>query len=119
MATQWYEYDDDAGTKYGYQLDDAQVLMYFSLFGAVPTGYADLASLQAAVPGLLPLPTGLLVRYFTVQSPFFGSAQIVALTQADFVAKEPTGSAPYPMPNFTFADSVAITAATGEQRNGN
>lgn len=119
MATQWYEYDDDAGTAYGTTLSDAQQAMYATVFGSIPTGYATFAALQAAVPAMFVMPPGLATRYLAITSPFFGTAQLVVLDSATFDAHYPTGLTPFPETPYAYTDSPAITGATGEARNSN
>jgi hypothetical protein len=119
MATQWYEYDDGAGTKYGVALSDAQQVIYAALVGALPTGYATLAALQAAVPGVLAFPPGLAARYVNITSTFFGTAQMVVLTDASMNAIEPTGSTPFPLASVVVSDTMSITGAVGESRLSN
>lgn len=119
MATQWYEYDDDAGTKYGTSLTDAQQAIYVNAIGALSTGYATLAALQTAVAGALALPSGLALRYVNVTDPFFGTAPLPVLTSAQFASVEPTGVAPYPLAPFSNTSSPSISGAVGESRLSN
>jgi hypothetical protein len=119
MATQWYEYDDDAGTKYGISLTDAQQALYAAVIGVLPTAYASLAALQVAIPAALAFPNGLASRYFNVTSDFFGSAQLVTLNTAQFDAKYPTGVTPFPATPISVTENVAITGAVGESRLNN
>jgi hypothetical protein len=119
MATQYYEYDDDAGTEYGVALTDAQQAMYTALGLTLPTGYATLAALQAAIPTAQNYPTGLASRRINITSPYFGQAQQVILNAADMATVEPTGTTPFPKAPFTYTDSPAVSGAIGEQRLSN
>lgn len=119
MATLYYEYDDDAGTKYGVTLNDAQQAIYPSAVGTLSTGYSSLAALQAAVSGTIPLPPGLNLRIINITDPFFGTAQLMVLTPAQFAAIEPTGATPFPLPPFSNTSSPSITGASGEIRMSN
>lgn len=119
MATQFFEYQDSAGTSYGVPMTDAQQNVYGYMVGTLPTGYSTLSALQTAVPGALALPSGLNLRRITVTSDFFGSAQLPVLTSAEFAAIEPTGAAPFPLAAVSVTEDVSITGASGEVRNSN
>jgi hypothetical protein len=119
MATKFYPYADDAGTKYGLELTDAQQQMYPDAVGTLVTGYESLALLQAADPTVQPLPTGLNVRYIEITDPFFGAADLMVLTAAEYSAIEPTGQAPYPRQPFAHSATPSITGASGEKRLSN
>jgi len=119
MAVQWYLYTDDADTGYGISLTDAQQAIYAALGRTLPTAYATLALLQAAIPAALPYPAGLQSRYVNITSPFFGNAQMVVLSQADLVAVYPTGTAPLPEAPFAFTDAPFVAGASGESRLSN
>src|ERR1039458_2577612 len=119
MATQWFEYDDTAGTKFGIQLTDDQQSMYTAMVGALPTGYATLSALQVAVSGLLSAPLGLNVRLLQVTQGVFGTTSIPVLTEAAYAAVVPTGASPFPTAPISVSLSVSITGYTNESRFGN
>jgi hypothetical protein len=119
MSTQWYDYQDDGGTHYGVQLTDAQQAIYTAAIGTLSTGYATFAALQTAIPSAISLPAGLSLRKINITSPFFGTAQLMVLTPAQYDAVYPTGNAPFPLASFAYTDSPAITGATGETRLSN
>jgi len=119
VATQWYAYADAAGTKYGIALNDVQQGMYVALGLTLPTAYATLSALQSAIPAAVPYPAGLQSRYVNITSPFFGSAELVILTVADFATVYPTGATPLPEPAFVYTDAPQITGAADEQRLSN
>lgn len=119
MATQYYMYTDDAGTEYGVPLTDAQQALYTAIVGTLPASYASLAAFQVANPSAVAYPAGLAARYFNVTSAFFGTAQIVVLSTAQFDALFPTGTTPFPTTPVSFTDPVAISGASGEQRMSN
>jgi hypothetical protein len=119
MATNWYAYSDAAGTKYGIALNDVQQAMYVALGLTLPTAYATLAALQSAIPAAVPYPAGLQSRFVNITSPFFGTAELVILTVADFALIYPTGPTPLPKPAFAYTDAPQITGAADEQRLSN
>ena len=119
MPVLYYEYDDDAGTKYGVALTEGQQALYPVAIGTLSTGYASFALLQAAIPAALVQPFGLTLRTANVTSSVFGSCQIPILTRDQAAAIEPTGSTPFPETPVSFTDSVSITGYSGEQRLSN
>ena len=119
VSTNWYEYDDDAGTAYGVQLTDGQQAVYTALGATLPTAYGSFADLQTAVPAVQVIPLGLTIRTINVTSSVFGTAQIPLLTQAAFDLLFPTGQQPFPITPFSVTESVSVTGASGEQRLSN
>ena len=119
MATLYFEYDDDAGTKYGLPLSESQQSVYAAIVGTLPTGYASLSALQGAVSGALAFPAGLTPRSITITHDFFGSAALPVLNLTDWERVEPTGPTPFPETPVTFSTQAAISASVGEQRLSN
>ena len=119
MSTAYFAYEDDADTKYGCPMSDAQQAIYPDAVGTLPTGYATLELFLAGVPNSQQLPAGLALRKVQITDPFFGPADLMVLTQAQYDAIYPTGQTPFPLAPFNHAATPQITGATGEARNSN
>jgi hypothetical protein len=135
MAQKIAAYVDDAGTKYGYSIEESLIDLWVDFAAAAGltlaapfnTTYADLAALQAVGgwSGAIAAPAGLSFRKQTLglsesTGQQIASVQVPVGDVTHYDALEPTGATPFPTTAYTLtALQASIVGVSGEQRSGN